>query len=100
MRRGIAQQPASFSYVSPTRAYLINVKMTIHALALSHMRVESAKKTVKLGVKLVERGLLANSHVVYLIDCPRIVSHSGQQVCLNHVLDVTEIATSVSVAIY
>src|ERR1700722_1055261 len=100
MRRGVAQQPVGLSYVSPTRAHFISVKMTIHTLALSQMRVDAANEPVKLGVKLVERGLLPYSDVVYLIDCLGIFSCGGQQICLNHVLDVTEIATSVSVAIY
>ena len=64
------------------------------------MRVDSANEAVKLRVKLVERGLLPYSDVVYLIDCPGIFRCGGQQVCLNNVLDVTEIATSVAVAIY
>src|SRR4029077_9806574 len=100
MRRGVAQQPAGFSYVSPAIAHIINVTMAIHGLALSHVRVDSPQGTVKLCVKLIERGLLPYGHVVYLIDCPGIVNCGGQQIGLNHVFDVTEIATSVSVAIY
>ncbi len=100
MRRGVAQQAARLPYVSPAVAHIANTKVTIHGLDLPQVRVNPLQNTVKLGAEFIERRLFARRHVVDLIDRPRIVSRGGQQIRLDCVVDVTEIATGLPVAIY
>ena len=95
----VTQKSGGFADISQGMAHITGAEVAVDGLGIFEVRKSLAQVVTKMNEEVIEAGAVADSNIVHLIGSGGVFAGGGEQVGLDGVVDVTEVAAGFAIAV-